>query len=109
MIKSKIKAIIVLLSCILITFFFVDLIEMFINFSETTMNNNQFFTVWMMFSFFMFIMWALMMGDPGASETSDIIISIVCGILALPLSIILAFIFSMIEILKPNVKKELKQ
>lgn len=39
--------------------------------------------LWFMVSIFIFIIWGLCMGDPDTSPTANIIISVICAILAL--------------------------
>ncbi len=48
--------------------------------------------IWFMFSIFIFIIWGLCMGDPDTSPTANIIISVICAILALPITLIIGLI-----------------
>lgn len=53
-------------------------------------------TIWIVFSVLVFLLWCLMMGDPAVSHTSNIIITIVCAILALPVTIVILLILLII-------------
>ena len=48
--------------------------------------------IWGFLSLFIFLAWVLMMSDPDNTKWQDIVISIICGILALPLTVILLFL-----------------
>jgi len=47
--------------------------------------------VWTMFSMVVWFLWALMMDDPGGSKVQDVIITVICAILGLPITIIIGF------------------
>ena len=49
-------------------------------------------TVWFMFSILITILWGLCMGDPVSSNTENIILSVICAILALPMTLIFGLI-----------------
>lgn len=63
------------------------------------MTISETITVWTIASIFIFFLWGLMMGDPGGSETQDAIITIVCAILALPVTIVILLIIGVIELI----------
>jgi hypothetical protein len=50
------------------------------------------FGLWCMISILVFILWGIMMGDPGSSDIGNLIITIICGIIALPISVFIAII-----------------
>ena len=53
---------------------------------------EQFLLLWTLLSSFILLLWSIMVGDPGSSNLSNTIISIICAILALPVTILILFI-----------------
>jgi hypothetical protein len=49
--------------------------------------------LWFMISILITIVWSLCMGDPDASDTENLILTVVCGILALPITLIFGLVF----------------
>lgn len=49
------------------------------------MQYTEIILLWAVFSVLVLLLWSLMMGDPRGSKTSDIIITVICFILGLPL------------------------
>ncbi len=48
------------------------------------MEIGEILTLWTVFSFIVVFLWCLMMGDAGTSNTSDIIVTVICFILGFP-------------------------
>lgn len=55
--------------------------------------------LWGTVSFLIMFLWALMINDPGSSDLQNNIITIVCAILALPLTLVLAVIFFLLYLM----------
>ena len=53
---------------------------------------EQFLLLWTLLSSFILLLWSIMVGDPGSSDLSNTIISIICAILVLPVTILILFI-----------------
>jgi hypothetical protein len=47
--------------------------------------------LWIVISIFVLIVWSVMMGDPGSSDLSNIILTVICGF-ALPITILVIII-----------------
>lgn len=60
--------------------------------------------LWFIFSLFVTLIWSLIMGDPGVSDTENLIITVICGILALPVTIIFTIILFTIKLIMENKK-----
>lgn len=64
--------------------------------------------LWTVCSFLILFLWGMMINDPDSSEVSNIILTVICGILALPLvfigGVIMLVIFVVIEIQKSKNK-----
>tara|TARA_R110000803_G_scaffold144175_1_gene210076 strand:- start:259 stop:480 length:222 start_codon:yes stop_codon:yes gene_type:complete len=45
--------------------------------------------MWTMMSMVVWFLWAMMMDDPGGSKIQDVIITVICAILGLPITIII--------------------
>lgn len=55
--------------------------------------------LWFVFSILVFVLWTLMMGDPGTSDTGNTILTIICAILALPLTIVIVILVFILELI----------
>ncbi len=60
--------------------------------------------VWTFLSLLIFFLWGAMMGDPGASERGDVILTIICGIIALPVTTIIFLILLIVHIINRSRK-----
>lgn len=53
---------------------------------------QQLISLWLLFSVFIVFLWGLMIEGPDTSDLQVIILSIICGILALPLTLIIVIV-----------------
>ena len=59
----------------------------------------EFLSAWFVIGFFFWVVWGVCLGDPGASRKSNIVITIIVAILALPTSIALALVVTLIVLI----------
>jgi hypothetical protein len=58
--------------------------------------------LWIVISIFVLIVWSVMMGDPGSSDLSNIILTVFCALIALPVTILVIIIFGGIYLFLEN-------
>jgi len=93
MTKNKIFPLLIIIAIILVGLFCVTKLDWFLNYFNFDIEVHQLFSLWFPFSVIVIILWAFMMEDPGSNGIVDIIITIICGLLAAPLTLIIIFIF----------------
>jgi hypothetical protein len=62
--------------------------------------------LWFVISFFVTFIWSIAIGEPGLSDTQNLILTIICGIIALPMTLIL---FILIFGIKLIIESEARQ
>ena len=50
------------------------------------------FTIWCMISILVLIVWGICINDPGSDDTENIILTVICAIIALPVTIVFGII-----------------
>jgi NADH:ubiquinone oxidoreductase subunit 6 (subunit J) len=55
--------------------------------------------LWIVISIFVLIVWSVMMGDPDSSDLSNIILTVICALIALPITILILIIIGSIQLL----------
>lgn len=53
---------------------------------------SQILLLWFFISLIILVVWAIMMGDPDASDWSNKVITIICAILGLPVTIVILLV-----------------
>jgi hypothetical protein len=53
--------------------------------------------LWTIFSIIISFIWSITVNEPGSTEISDIIWTVICGLLALPLTVILIIVFFIVK------------
>lgn len=62
--------------------------------------------LWFVISFFVIFIWSVTIGEPGLSDTQNLILTIICAIIALPMTLIL---FILIFGIKLIIESEARQ
>jgi hypothetical protein len=62
--------------------------------------------LWTVFSFFITIIWSMAIGAPGSNDKANLILTIICGIIALPMTLLLfVIIFGIKLIIESEARK----
>jgi hypothetical protein len=59
---------------------------------------DQYLVLWTFVSVLIFFLWALIMGDPETTSLSDNILTVICCILGLPVTIFILIIMAVLEV-----------
>lgn len=62
--------------------------------------------LWFVISFFVTVIWSIAIGEPGLSDKQNLILTVVCGIIALPMTLLL---FILIFGIKLIIESEARQ
>jgi hypothetical protein len=62
--------------------------------------------LWFVISFFVTFIWSVVIGEPGLSDKQNLILTIICGVIALPMTLIL---FILIFGIKLIIESEARQ
>jgi hypothetical protein len=65
------------------------------------------FLAWIIVSTLVLIIWSIMMADPGSSDLSNIILTVFCAFIALPVTILVIIIFGGIYLFLENKRNKI--